>query len=183
MQEHLFQSLQLVESCFPDCAVIVAGDLNRLNTKPIERHFRLKQIVKIPTRKDAILDRVLTNLHRFYDAPQGFPPFGLSDHNTITAEAKVRDNCRQQFRFVFKRTSGKVGELSLVDTFVRLIGQCYSPLQTVDHWGDVLICVLINTSAPSHWLKSVVDQLALSLNLGIFRTVSVLTQCGQTEWQ
>ena len=23
------------------------------------------------------------------------------------------------------------------------------------HWGDVLICLLINTSAPSHWLKSV----------------------------
>ena len=24
-----------------------------------------------------------------------------------------------------------------------------------NHWGDVLICLLINTSAPSHWLKSV----------------------------
>ena len=103
MQEHLLQSLQLVESRFPDCALIVAGDFNRLDTKPIERHFRLKQIVKIPTRKDAILHRVLTNLHRFYVAPQGFPPFGLSDHNTITVEAKVRDNSRQQSRFVFKR--------------------------------------------------------------------------------
>ena len=69
MQEYLFQSLQLVESRFPDCALIVAGDFNRLDTKPIERHFRLKQILKIPTRKDTILDRVLTNLHRFYVAP------------------------------------------------------------------------------------------------------------------
>ena len=102
MLEHLFQSLQLVESRFPDCALIVAGDLNRLDTKPIERHFRLKQIVKIPTRKEAILDHVLTNLHRFYDAPQGFPPFDLSHHNTITVEVKVRDNCCQQSRFVFK---------------------------------------------------------------------------------
>ena len=58
MQEHLFQSLQLIESRFPDCALIVAGEFNRLDTKPIERHFRLKQIVKIQTRKDAILDRV-----------------------------------------------------------------------------------------------------------------------------
>ena len=103
MQEHLFPSLKLVESRFPDCALIVAGDFNRLDTKPIERHFHLKQMVKISTRKDAILDRVLTNLHRFYVTPQGFPPFGLSDHNTITVEAKVRDNCRQQSRFVFKR--------------------------------------------------------------------------------
>ena len=28
-------------------------------------------------------------------------------------------------------------------------------LKIFDHWGDVLICLLINTSAPSHWLKSV----------------------------
>ena len=103
MQEHLFQSLQLVESRFPDCAPIVAGDFNRFDTRPIERHFRLKQIVKIPTRQDAMLDRVLTNLHRFSVPSQRVPPFGLSDHNTITVEAKVRDNGRQQSRFVFKR--------------------------------------------------------------------------------
>ena len=103
MQEHLFQSLQLVESRFPDCALIVAGDFNRFDTRPIERHFRLKQIVKILTRNYAMLDRVLTNLHRFSVPSQGFPPFGLSDHNTITVEAKVRDNSRQQSRFVFKR--------------------------------------------------------------------------------
>ena len=74
MQEHLFQSLQLVESRFLDCALIVVGDFNRLDRKPIERHFSLKKIVKIPTRKDAILDNVLTNLHRFYVAPQGSRP-------------------------------------------------------------------------------------------------------------
>ena len=28
-------------------------------------------------------------------------------------------------------------------------------LKMFDHWGDVLICLLINTSAPSHWLTSV----------------------------
>ena len=32
-----------------------------------------------------------------------------------------------------------------------------------------MICLLINTSTPSHWFESVGDQLALSLNLGIFR--------------
>lgn len=101
MQEHLFQSLQLVESRFPDCALIVAGIFYLLNTRPIERLLRLKQIVKIPTRKDPMLD-----LHRFYDVPQGFPPFGVSDHNVITMEAKVRDNCRQQSRFVLKRDQG-----------------------------------------------------------------------------
>ena len=101
----MFQSLQLVESRFPDCVLIVAEDFHRPDTKSIKslRHFRLKQIVQIPTRKDTILDRVLTNLHRFYNAPQGFPPFGQSEHDTITVEAKVRDNCCQQSRCMFKQ--------------------------------------------------------------------------------
>ena len=43
--------------------IIVAGDVNRLNITPIKEHFRLGQIiVKSPTRKDVILDSVLTML-------------------------------------------------------------------------------------------------------------------------
>ena len=51
MHDHLFQSLLLAESRFPNCALIVAGDFNRLDVKSIKRHFRLKQIIKKPTRK------------------------------------------------------------------------------------------------------------------------------------
>ena len=38
-------------------------------------------------------------------------------------------------------------------------------LTIFDHWGDVLICSLINTSAPSHWLKSVAWPVAAVLKL------------------
>ena len=65
MRDHLFQSLLLAESRFPNCALIVAVDFNQLDVKSIQRHFRLKQIVKKPTRKNAILDLVLTNMHGF----------------------------------------------------------------------------------------------------------------------
>ena len=44
------------------------------------------------------------------------------------------------FRFVNNIPAGQ-GKMRLTKIF--------------DHWGDVLICLLINTSAPSHWLKSV----------------------------
>ena len=43
--------------------------------------------MKVPTRKDATLDLILTNMHEHYSAPQAFPPFGLSDHNTVMATA------------------------------------------------------------------------------------------------
>ena len=95
MRDHLFQSLLLAESRFPNCASIVAGDFNRLDVKLIQRYFWLKQIVKKPTRKNAILG--------FYADPQHFPPFGLSDHHTVTVEAKERAESRQAPKFVLKR--------------------------------------------------------------------------------
>ena len=95
IRDHLFQSLLLAESRFRNCALIVAGDFNRLDVKSIQRHFRLKQIVKKPTRKNAILDLVLTHMHGFYADPQHFPPFELSDHHTATVEAKERAESRR----------------------------------------------------------------------------------------
>ena len=80
----------------------MAGDINRLDVNSIKKHFNLKQIVKNPTRKDAILDLVLTNMHKYYKEPRLFPPFGVSDHNTDTAEGSVRDSCRSTI-FVSKR--------------------------------------------------------------------------------
>ena len=56
-----------------DCALIVAFDFNRLAVKSIKKHFRLKQIVKKPTRRNAILDLVLITLHIFYDEPLSSP--------------------------------------------------------------------------------------------------------------
>ena len=88
--DHLFLSLRLAESCYPNCGLTVAEDFNRLNVKGLQKHFRLKQIVKKPTRKDAILDCVLTNIHDYYNAPQILPSFVLSDHNTITVSPKKR---------------------------------------------------------------------------------------------
>ena len=103
MRDHLFQSLALIESKYSNSALFVAGDFNRLDIASIKRHFRLKQIVKKPTRKKTILDLVLTNLHHYYDDPCSFPPFGLSDHNTVTVEPRIRDKSQCATKFVLKR--------------------------------------------------------------------------------
>ena len=75
-REHLFQSLTLVESKYPNCGILVTGDFNRLDIGCLLRHFRLKQIVKEHTRKDATLDLILTNMHYHYSPP----PHNLSRH-------------------------------------------------------------------------------------------------------
>ena len=52
--------------------------------------FHLKQLVKFPTRAGRTLDLILTNLNKFYQAPTKDPPFGLSDHNTVSTTPRNR---------------------------------------------------------------------------------------------
>ena len=56
-----------------------------VNIDGLLNHFRLKQIVKVSTRKKATLDLILTNMQEYYSPPQAYPPFGLSDHNVVLA--------------------------------------------------------------------------------------------------
>lgn len=56
----------------------------------IVRHFKLTQLIKLPTRGSNILDKILTNLHYFYNDPNCLSPFGLSDHCPITVFPKKR---------------------------------------------------------------------------------------------
>ena len=101
--EHLFNSLARAESIYPNCALIIAGDFNRLDVTRLKRHFHLKQTVKASTPKDAILDLVLTNLHDHYDKPQTLPHFGLSDHSTLSVPPLVRKWGTASEKLILKR--------------------------------------------------------------------------------
>lgn len=131
MRDHLFKSFSLAESRYPNCAFIIVGDFNHLDVKLLKRQFRPKQTVKKLSRKDAILDLMLTNLHEFYDDSKIFPPFGLSDHNTITAQAKNQEN-RSTTKFVLKQESHKGRYLNVIDwpSLLTPHGNCEDLLNT-----------------------------------------------------
>ena len=78
------------ETLFPNCGFVVVGCFNRLNTTPLQNHFKLKQLVKFPTRGQAPLDLFLTNMYDYFSAPESFSPFGLSDHATVIVKPKIR---------------------------------------------------------------------------------------------
>ena len=82
-REYLSDCLTLVEAHFSNCALLVCDDFNRCDIKQLATLFRLKQIVKVPTRMGVTLDLTITNLHMHYCEPKEFPPFGLSNHATI----------------------------------------------------------------------------------------------------
>ena len=48
-RNHLSSSLALAESIYPNCALMVCGNFNRLNLQLVKNHYHLKQIVKVPS--------------------------------------------------------------------------------------------------------------------------------------
>ncbi|XP_072042942.1 uncharacterized protein [Amphiura filiformis] len=81
--EHILTTLDTLKSQHPELGIVILGDFNRLNINPLCRAHSLKQVVDKPTRNDAILDLIITNLQKYYGTPIVSSPIGKSDHNTV----------------------------------------------------------------------------------------------------
>jgi len=68
--------------------VIVLGDFNRLRDVALIS-YPLKHVVKAPTRKASVLDKIYTNLQDWYDQPVVLPNIGRSDHRAVLMSASV----------------------------------------------------------------------------------------------
>ena len=122
MLEYLFKSLTEIESLNPNCGLLLAGDFNRLDVKSVVRHFKMKQLVHLPTRKDQTLDLIITNLFQYYssDSLTIHPPFGLSDHNVVTLYQE-KDLSTPKLRKSLKKGT-PTGKENWGDIYVRSIG-------------------------------------------------------------
>ena len=89
MINYLINTLSEIVSSIPYAGVILTGDFNLLNIVQVATQFNLKQLVKF-TRAGRTLDLIRTNLNKFYQAPTKDPPFGLSDHNTVSITPRNR---------------------------------------------------------------------------------------------
>jgi exonuclease III len=71
--ENFCYSYDILKSESPNTSIIAAGDFNPasngFNTKIINRQCHLNQVIKKPTRNSTILDHILTDIHKFYQAP------------------------------------------------------------------------------------------------------------------
>lgn len=63
---------------YPGCAIIVAGNFNKLDIEILKRIFQLKQLVRNPTRGSNILDLIPTNLYKFYPSSIEILPLGIT---------------------------------------------------------------------------------------------------------
>ena len=107
MIDYLSLSLTSIEGYYPGCGIFLTGDFNRLNVNRLLVQFKMKQLVRVPTRRDQILDLIITNLPHLYEnnSVEMRPPFGLSDHNVIMLHPKNRPPLASSRRTVRKRDS------------------------------------------------------------------------------
>ena len=68
---------------------LIMGDFNDLPIKSICKTCGFKQVVDVPTRGDATLDLILTNISNdFYEKPISLPKIGEGDHFPVLYKAK-----------------------------------------------------------------------------------------------
>jgi hypothetical protein len=82
MASHIINSIDIILQQHPYAGVMLLGDCNMLNDKSL-REYPLKQIVSEPTRNEATLDKIYTNISGWYQKPVTIPNVASSDHYGI----------------------------------------------------------------------------------------------------
>ena len=78
---HLIESIQFINNKYANPLIFLLGDFNDLKIIDLCESCQLKQVVEVPTRNNAILDLILTNLDNcLYKDPVTLPSIGNSDH-------------------------------------------------------------------------------------------------------
>ena len=109
--DHISQSYNLLCAKYGEnLGFLIAGDFNQLRLEPLlNLSSDLKQVVTTRTRTnpDAILDKILTNLHSFYLSPTTLPPLDNdedssgkpSDHLIVVWKPLSTANPTQQKKY------------------------------------------------------------------------------------
>ena len=78
---HLTESILELYNRYANPLILLLGDFNDLKITDICESCSLKQVVNVPTRMNAILDLIMTNLdNQWYEDPITLPSISNSDH-------------------------------------------------------------------------------------------------------
>ena len=147
--DHIAQAYSTLCSKYgPDLKFIIAGDVNKLNIKPIlNLSPDLKQVVEVITRRnpDAILDVIITNLHNLFQPPRTLEPIDNdtdnsgkpSDHLVVVMEPLTNENPTRTKRY---RT---IKHRPFPDSAIREMGQ-WVQSQT---WQEIFLQEDVNLKA------------------------------------
>ena len=76
---------------------MLMGDFNDMNIDEICEICRFQQVVKVPTRGEATLDLILTNINNvYYQDPISLPQIGDGDHFCVLYSPKSYEKPKSQ---------------------------------------------------------------------------------------
>lgn len=82
MANHLVDCLDSILQQHPYTGIVLLGDFNSLNDKLL-LSYPLQQLIRGPTRGNATLDKIYTNIPEIYNDPEIVPNISSSDHSTV----------------------------------------------------------------------------------------------------
>ena len=86
MAHHIINAVDHIRRSHSGAKVILVGDFNQLPERLFKHHLQLKQTVFQPTRQNAILDKLFTDMHQsFYPDCLVSASIANSDHHVIVA--------------------------------------------------------------------------------------------------
>jgi len=142
---------------------MLMGDFNRLRDSAI-LSFPLKQIVKHSTRRSSILDKIYTNVDKWYTQPVILPPVGNSDHNAVLLVPVPRANVNHvitPIAYVYRSSNPKnfnwseLHSMNSCEQMLKYFTLCaIASLMTVYHCCVVINIPQINLGLPTpsvHW--------------------------------
>ena len=130
---HIDQSVDYVRRHHPYTGVIIMGDLNKLRDSHLKRNHNLKQIVDIPTRGTATLDKIYTNLTDLYHRPVVIASIGLSDHMVVVCTPSTTTKYTEPFQRRLRAVAGLMIEPVLQQRSTASRGKPYSTYQAVNN--------------------------------------------------
>ena len=80
----------------PDWGLVIIGDCNKMSDNFLKIHYRLVQVVDIPTRGNALLDKLWSNMADVYCTPVTISELGASDHNMVLWKPHGKVSIRQR---------------------------------------------------------------------------------------
>ncbi len=147
--DHLMDSCELLQSADPNAKIIIGGDINQLDIKPLLNQLCLKQMVKSPKRGQHILDVFITNAPHLWAKVSIQKCLVRSDHSSVLVLPRVPCKAiRRTVEFRDVREHNKIAMArSLENCNWDEVTSIEDPVQKVQLLQDKLVN-LFNTNFP-----------------------------------
>ena len=88
MVKHILRTVDIIRLQHLHSGFVITGDFNHLPEERLRVNAQMIQLVKVPTRGAAVLDKLLTDMRAIYTETLVCASVGRADHNVVLCRPK-----------------------------------------------------------------------------------------------